>query len=34
MSMGKTSKCNLRGDEALAEFVKIYQCFSDKCFPG
>ena len=32
--MGKTNKCNLREDWALAEVVKKYQCLYDKRFPG
>ena len=31
--MGKTSKCNLREDETLAEVVKKFQCLDDKGFP-
>ena len=30
MNMGKTSKCNLREDETLAEGLKKYQCLDDK----
>ena len=31
--MGKTSKCNLKEDETLAEVVKKFQCLDDKGFP-